>query len=117
MTLVYNLIDLKNKRRKLRRNQTQVEMLLWQRLRNKQVFGLKFFRQYSTGHYILDFYCPEKHLAIELDGGQHATLDIKKHDIERTKYLNSLGIKVIRFWNNEITENMGGVLERIQQEV
>jgi very-short-patch-repair endonuclease len=71
---------------------------------------MKFFRQYSFGPYILDFYCPQKKLAVELDGGQHNQLDGREYDADRTNYLNVYGIEVVRFWNNEVLGNMDGVL-------
>ena len=105
----------KGKRRNLRNNQTDVEKLLWSHLRNKQFYGLKFYRQYSMGEYILDFYYPELRLAIELDGGQHAGEDNKRHDNIRTEYLRGQGIKVIRFWNNDVMKNIEGVLYEIKE--
>ena len=107
---------LKDRRRELRRNQTDAEKTLWAKVRNKQFCGLKFFRQYSVGPYILDFYCPEKNLAVELDGGQHNVPDGREYDVERTAYLNALGIEVARFWNNEILTNIEGVLETIRRQ-
>ena len=84
-------------------------------VRNKQFFGLKFFRQYSMGAYILDFYCPEKKMAIELDGGQHNLAERREYDAARTAYLNAHGIEVVRFWNNEVLCEMEGVLEILTQ--
>ncbi|MBI4972695.1 MAG: endonuclease domain-containing protein [Candidatus Omnitrophica bacterium] len=112
MGIIYNKTASKGHRRELRRKQTEVEKALWKRLRNKNFFGLKFFRQYSVGSYIIDFYCPACKLAIELDGGQHS--ENKGYDSVRTKYLNSLSIDVVRFWNNEVAQNMDGVLEQIR---
>lgn len=71
MKFVRNDPVLKQRRRELRRNQTDAGKALWMKVRNRQLFGLRFFRQYSIGPYILDFYCPMEKLAIELDGGQH----------------------------------------------
>lgn len=106
---------LKDRRRELRRNQTDAEKALWARVRNKQFCGLKFFRQYSMGAYVLDFYCPEKKLAVELDGGQHNLAEGKEYDAERTAYLNAHGIEVVRFWNNEVLYEMEGALESLIQ--
>ena len=111
MNYQYNNLELKHFRRKLRNNQTDCEALLWSVLRNKQCNGYKFFRQYSVGKYILDFFCPKLRLAIELDGSQHQ--DQKVYDQERTKYLKSQNIKVLRFWDNEVLENLEGVYQRI----
>ncbi len=112
---MYNDVWLKQRRRELRHNQTEAEKILWKRLRNKQCFGLKFFRQYSVGNYILDFYCPRKHLSIELDGSHH--LNQKEYDDERTAFLNTQNIRVLRFWNRAVFENMAGVLEEIERVV
>ncbi len=100
---------LKPLRQQLRRNQTDAERKLWNLIRGRQLLNLKFVRQYSFGNYILDFYCSEKKLAIELDGGQHAEVKNIQSDNERTEYLNNHGIKVIRFWNNEVMNNIDGV--------
>ncbi len=116
MKFIYNDPEYKQRRRGLRRNQTDAEKILWMKLRNRQLCGMKFFRQYSFGIYILDFYCPKSKLAIELDGGQHAELERKEYDEARSEYLRAHGVKVMRFWNNEIMINIDGVLERISDE-
>lgn len=113
MDYQYNNANLKTVRRTLRKNQTDAERKLWQHLRNKQIDDLKFFRQYSVGRYILDFYCPKIRLAIELDGGQHDEPENQIQDNIRTASLNQQGIKVIRFWNNDVMGNMEGVIEKI----
>lgn len=117
MTRIYNKTLFKERRRELRHNQTDAEKALWKHLRNKGFRDLKFFRQYSVGAYIIDFYCPEYKLAIELDGGQHADEEIKEYDRARTVYLESLGIKVIRLWNNDVLVNIEGVIEEITRKV
>ena len=117
MTLIYNKTIFKERRRDLRRNQTEAEKILWKQLRNKGLFGLKFFRQYSVGAYIIDFYCPEYKLAIELDGGQHAEEENQEYDKIRTNYLESIGVEVMRFWNNEVLQNIEGVLEKIKMKL
>lgn len=114
MTITHNHPVLKNRRSTLRKNQTPQEVLLWARLRRSQL-GVKFKRQHSVGPYILDFYCPDKKLAVELDGSQH--LDNKSYDDERSDYLSVLGIKTIRFWNNEVNANINGVIEFIINEL
>jgi very-short-patch-repair endonuclease len=113
MRFLYNNPTLKNRRRTLRKNQTIVESLLWAKLRRKQFLGLKFYRQYSIYSFIVDFYCPNKKLIIELDGSQHLEQKNKEYDIQRTKYLNQRGICVLRFWDNEVTTNLQGVLQSI----
>ena len=105
---------IKPRRKELRLNQTEAEKALWKRIRNKQYNGLKFFRQYGIGPYILDFYCPEVKLAIELDGGQHNDVENKDYDETRTEYLKAHGIEVIRFWNTEVLGNMEGVLAKVE---
>lgn len=80
-------------------------------LRGRQVKGYKFRRQFPISHYILDFYCHEMNLAIEIDGSQHRKN--KHYDLQRTKILNQYGIKVIRFWSNEVLTNIDAVLDKI----
>ncbi|MDP3741234.1 MAG: endonuclease domain-containing protein [bacterium] len=108
---VYNQLKLKTLRRKLRRDSTETERLVWNLIRNRQIMSMKFFRQYSIGTYIVDFYCPEIELAIEIDGGQHNESRNVMKDNQRTDYLEKIGIEVLRFWNNEIIENTEGVYE------
>ena len=87
--------------------------MLWQKLRGRQVGQLKFFRQFGIGPYILDFYCPSKKLAIELDGAHHAETANMEYDNKRTAYLQGLEVKVVLFWNNDVIENIDAVLETI----
>jgi len=114
MKHLYNSEDLKERRRSLRRLQTDAERKLWQVLRGKQMEGARFVRQYSVGSYILDFYCPALRLAIEVDGSQHIDND---YDTKRTKYLKEKDITVIRFWNNDVLQNLNGVYEKIRSTV
>ncbi|MFA6161584.1 MAG: endonuclease domain-containing protein [Patescibacteria group bacterium] len=104
---------LKDRRRDLRHRSTDAELLLWQKLRNRQICNFKFFRQFSVGPYILDFYCPEVGLAIELDGSQHSTEQAVAYDKERSEYLAGKDIKVARFWNNEVLTNIEGVVTKV----
>jgi very-short-patch-repair endonuclease len=106
---------MKQKARNLRKQQTDAEKKLWWELRNRQLAGYKFKRQYVLEKYIVEFYCAEKLLVIEVDGGQHA--EQKEYDEKRTEFLISKGYKVIRFWNNEVMENLDGVLEMIMIEL
>lgn len=99
-------------RRSLRKNETETEKILWSYLRKKQL-GYKFIRQYGVGCYILDFYCPEKRLAIELDGVQHAEQKSKNYDKNRTDFLETLDIKVLRFWNRSVFNDVDIVLDQI----
>jgi len=100
-------------RTSLRSNATQAECLLWKALKNKQVGGLKFRRQHGIGPYVMDFYCPELKLCIELDGGIHAESDVHLRDHLRTKYLEDNGIHVLRFSNIHVYEHLDYILERI----
>ena len=113
---IKNIPDFKQRRRNLRHNQTEAEKVMWFHLRDKRFIGLKFFRQYSIGTYILDFYCPAVKLAVELDGGQHNDQDMREYDAARTEYLNAQGIDVMRFWNNELSD-IDAVLNRLMEKV
>ncbi|HNQ93578.1 MAG TPA: endonuclease domain-containing protein [Anaerolineales bacterium] len=99
---------------KLRKDPTPAERKLWSRIRNDQL-GVNFRRQHAVGNFIPDFVCIEKKLVIELDGSQH--LEQQEYDEDRTKYLESLGYRVIRFWNNDVMKNMEGVILVIMQAV
>lgn len=110
VTEIINKASTLKKRKALRKIQTPEEQILWSKLRNNQ-FGIKFRRQVSIGSYIVDFYCPQKRLAIEVDGSQHYTEDGQKYDAVRTSFLNSFNINVIRFSNSDIKENIDGALE------
>ena len=102
-----------NKARKLRQNLTEQEAVMWHFLRNRGVNGFKFRRQYPIGNYVVDFVCRELKLIIELDGGQHNEPTNIEYDQKRTQYLNEKGYRVIRFWNNDIDENLEGVYQSI----
>ena len=104
---------LKQRRRELRRNQTETEKTLWAYLRNRRFYGMKFFRQYSVGPYILDFYCPTMKLAVELDGGQHNQSENEEYDAARSEYLKAQGIDVMRFWNQEVLVDTESVLSEL----
>jgi len=114
---LYNDPMRKQERRCLRKGATDAEGKLWSILRNRQVDGLKFFRQYSIGPYILDFYCPEERLAVEVDGGQHADVRGQKHDAKRDSYLQELNIRVVRFWNNDVLQNIEAVGQKIGEHI
>ena len=114
MTILYNKSKTLSKRIFLRREQTPQEIILWGYLRRNNL-GHKFKRQYSVGPYVLDFYAPQKKLAIELDGSQH--IENKEYDTERSNYLSIFGIKTLRFWNNEINVNIDGVVQKIISEL
>ena len=97
--------------RNLRNAPTDAERELWQHLRGRQIDGTKFRRQHPFANYILDFVCLERKVAVELDGGQHA--EAINYDSQRTGHLEQAGFVVLRFWNNDIFENLDGVLEVI----
>jgi len=97
--------------RALRRNATDVERTLWQRLRGRQIEDAKFVSQFPIGPYVVDFACRAARLAIELDGGQHAE---STTDAARTTLIEAHGYVVLRFWNNDVVEDMEGVLETIR---
>ncbi len=109
-----NLIGLKNNRKQLRKSLTPAEARPWSYLKNSQP-GEKFRRQHSVGNYILDFYCSGKKLAVELDGSPHDTGQGYQNDQIRTGYINGKGIKVIRFENKDIINNIEGVLMEIRK--
>ena len=99
-----------NRARSLRKNMTDAEQALWQKIRFNQL-GVKFRRQTAIGRYFVDFYCHEYALVVELDGSQH--IEQAEYDEQRTLYLQSLGLRVIRFWNNDVLLNIDAVLEEI----
>jgi very-short-patch-repair endonuclease len=96
----------------MRKDSTKAEDLLWQRLRGKKVVGLKFRRQHPIDKFIPDFYCHEKKLVVELDGGIHDEKQQKDFDSVRTEMLNELGIKVIRFTNEDVLTRIENVIEK-----
>lgn len=107
-------MELKNYARDLRNNQTEAEKKLWFHINRKQIDGYKFRRQLNIDDkYIVDFVCLKKRLIIELDGGQHSA----ETDKERTDYLNKQNFEILRFWNNDIFDNIDGVLEVIKNKL
>lgn len=103
--------------RKLRKNLTQQERKLWNLLKNKQFHNLSFRRQHPIGDYIVDFVCRSKKIIIELDGGQHNFTENIEYDKERTLFFKNLGFKVLRFWNNDIDNNIEGVIDVLEQNI
>jgi len=97
--------------RTLRRNSTEAETRLWNRVRRNQLDGHHFRRQLPIGPYIIDFACSTQSLVVEVDGGQHSGRI--EQDITRTAYLDEQGFRVLRFWNNEVLDNTDGVVEVI----
>ena len=101
--------------RALRKNQTPWEAKLWYYMRGNRMLGVQFKRQVRLGSYVVDFYCASKKLVIELDGGQHNEILQQNIDFAKDKYLKEQGLTVLRFWNNEVDNNLEGVLERIRE--
>jgi very-short-patch-repair endonuclease len=113
MTQRYNKSTEKEKRRRLRQNQTKAEALLWQKLRDRQIEGLKFRRQYSVECFVLDFYCPALRLAIEIDGESHQSEEAAAYDRDRQAFIEALGIRFLRFTNQEVYEHLDAAIEQI----
>lgn len=111
---IYNKKSLKGFRKQLRKSLTPSEAVLWRCLKGKKLGGRKFRRQHSIGNYIADFYCPSERLVVELDGKNHFTIEGSEYDLKRDEYMNGLGIKVLRFENKELYDNLDGVLEEIK---
>ena len=101
----------RSRARQLRKNPTDAERLLWQKLRFWQVDGRKLRRQQPLGGYIVDFVCLERRLIVELDGGQHA--DRNAYDKKRDDWLRNQGFVILRFWNHDVLNNIDGVVEQI----
>ena len=99
--------------RTLRRNQTRAELWIWQALRDRRFSGFKLRRQVPIGPYIVDFYCHQKKLVIELDGGQHNIGNAIQYDLRRSHFLQLQGLQVIRFWNNDVLKQKDAILQRI----
>lgn len=99
--------------RELRQQMTGAEQTLWRRLRSRQVMGAKFRRQHQFGPYILDFYCEERRLAVEVDGGQHYSSLGAEQDAARTRYLAAKGLRVLRFSNLEVLRETEAVMRRV----
>jgi len=114
MRRYHNFPELKLRRRNLRSSLTPAEAVLWKHLQSRQLEGRKFRRQHSVGPYILDFYCPEAKLAIELDGAAHDGVAADEVDRMREKFLGSLGIRVLRFENRDVMTNLESVLLHIR---
>ena len=113
MTDIFNKKEFVKKRQYLRKNMTKAEIILWSKLKGKQLNGLKFRRQHGINNYVVDFYCPELKLAIEIDGGVHCYDSRITYDKQRQKEIEALGIKVLRYTNIDVIKNLEGVLNDI----
>ncbi len=100
--------------RKLRRETTEAEALLWKHIRDRNLVGIKFRRQHPIGRYIADFCCVEEKLIVELDGGQHA--DDSDQDEQRTQDIETYGYRIVRYWNSEVLNNIDSVLADIRMQ-
>ena len=113
MGTIYNRSYLTPRRRELRNRLSRAEIYLWSRVKNKQILGYKFRRQYSVGNFVVDFYCPKLKLAIEVDGPSHFTKEAKEYDKNREEYIKSFGIRFLRVTNLDVYRNMEGVIDKI----
>jgi very-short-patch-repair endonuclease len=113
MTEHFNKQDYLQRRRDLRNGASVPERILWSKLKGKQILGLKFRRQYGIGSFVVDFYCVEIRLVIELDGSSHASEAVWEYDQERQKYIESLGLRVIRLTNQELSASADQCVEKI----
>ena len=109
--------SLKTNARSLRRDLTEAEKVLWNRLRMKQVRGIQFFRQRPIGNYIVDFFAPKARLIVEVDGSQHMTDRMARRDKQRDDYLAHLGLLVLRFSDSDVLRETEGVMELIFRRV
>jgi len=101
--------------RALRRESTPAEVVLWARLKGRQLGGYKFRRQQPIGRFVADFLCVERKVVIELDGGQHNEDSQLTRDDERTRNIEAMGYRVLRFWNIDVSKNIDGVMTRISE--
>ena len=112
----FNLKELREIRKALRLNGTSAEAVMWTQIKGRRINGRKWRRQFSVGPFIVDFYCPELKLGIELDGAPHYTTGGYEADELRTNYLREHGIRIIRFENKDIWTSLEGVIETIDRE-
>jgi len=111
---IHNRKSMKDIRRQLRHSLTPAESALWRGLKGSKLCGKKFRRQHSIGNYVVDFYCPECRLAIELDGKKHFNSIASEYDLRRNEFLSRYNIRVLRFENRAVFEHPDGVLEMIK---
>jgi very-short-patch-repair endonuclease len=117
MNEFFNRSSETGKRRQLRGSMPDAEVILWSRLKGRQLLGCKFRRQYSVGAFVIDFFSAEVRLGIELDGDSHYQMGGAEYDQKRQQFIESFGIRIVRFLNTEIYENLDGVLEAIGAEI
>jgi very-short-patch-repair endonuclease len=117
ITKAFNRTNQKIKRKTLRKNLPLAEIILWDRLKGRQLEGYKFRRQYSVEDFVIDFYCPELKLAVEVDGDSHYTEDALLSDRKRQIEIETFGIRFLRFTNREVYENLEGILLKIEERI
>jgi very-short-patch-repair endonuclease len=117
MAGILNKASMKKRRQFLRKNMPNAEVLLWTKIRRKQILDCRFRRQYSVGAYVLDFYCPEIKLAIEIDGESHCRSSAEEYDKLREDEIKQLGIQFLRFQNTDVYKNINGVLQKIYEKI
>ena len=117
MTNIYNRSNERELRKHLRNNMPSTEVIVWSRLQKRQLHGCKFRRQFSVGSYVLDFYLTELKLAIEIDGDSHFRAGADAYDKARQTSIEQLGVKFLRFTNNDVYRNLRGVLESISETI
>jgi very-short-patch-repair endonuclease len=113
----YNISTLKRRRQSLRKNLSKAEVIMWKHLSNKQMHGYKFRRQYSVDQYVIDFYCPELKLAIEIDGDSHFVPGAEDYDKGRQEHIENYGIRFMRFNNDDVCNNIEGVCQAIYDKI
>lgn len=114
VSLIFNQPQYKKRRQELRQQPSSAEARLWWYLQNRRFYGFKFRRQQGIGQYVVDFYCPKLRLAIEVDGDSHFEPDNIVNDKHRQQWIEDLGIRVVRFTNNEVLEDTFGVLSSLK---
>ncbi len=117
MTEFFNSPSEKHRRRELRANMPPSEVLLWAKLKGRQLANCKFRRQYSVGQFVIDLYSPEIKLGVEIDGDSHFEPGEEEKDKQRQSFLESVGIRIVRFQNTAVWENMDVVLEELTREI
>ncbi|MFH0991206.1 MAG: endonuclease domain-containing protein [bacterium] len=115
MGQIFNNASEKNRRRALRQHMPETEIILWSKLKGRQCAGYKFRRQYSIGPYIVDFYCAEKKLAVEVDGVSHCLMEDEKTDAARQEWIEQFGIRFLRVTNDDVRNNLSSVLTAIEE--
>lgn len=113
MTIIFNQTKQKRFRSNLRKKSTEAEKLVWQKIRNRQLLGLKFRRQYGIEKFVVDFYCPELKYSVEIDGVTHSSEEELRRDKERRSRIEEFGITLILFTNLDVYQNLDGVLTAI----